>query len=111
MVCGGVSLFASLTLEFAEYIGSRQSAEIQQEIRRQERELTAMRKRGAELDAIFKKLYEDRVLGQLSVEQFQTLSSGYTEERGKLAAEIPVKESAIQKIVVHEKSPRQEISA
>ncbi|MEW3585204.1 recombinase family protein, partial [[Clostridium] symbiosum] len=86
------------TMEFAEYIGSRQSAEIQREIRRQERELTAMRKRGAELDAIFKKLYEDRVLGHLSVEQFQTLSSGYTEEQERLAEEIPAKEGAIQKL-------------
>jgi len=84
--------------EFAEYIGSRQSAEIQREIRRQEWELTAMRKRGAELDAIFKKLYEDRVLGHLSVEQFQALSGGYTAEQEKLAAEIPAKESAIQKL-------------
>lgn len=86
------------TREFAEYIGSRQSAEIQREIRRQERELTAMRKRGAELDAIFKKLYEDRVLGHISVEQFQTLSSGYTEEQERLAEEIPAKEGAIQKL-------------
>ena len=86
------------TREFAEYIGGRQSAEIQREIRRQERELTAMRKRGAELDAIFKKLYEDRVLGHISVEQFQTLSGGYTEEQTRLAEEIPAKESAIQKL-------------
>ena len=47
------------TREFAEYIGGRQSAEIQREIRRQERELTVVRKRSSELDAIFKKLYED----------------------------------------------------
>ena len=57
-----------------------------------------MRKRGTELDAIFKRLYEDRVLGHLSVEQFQTLSGGYTEEQEKLAAEIPAKEAAIQKL-------------
>ena len=50
--------------EFAAYIGSRQSAEIQREIRRQEKELAAMRKRKAELDAIFKKLYEDSVLSR-----------------------------------------------
>ena len=59
-----------------EYIGGRQSAEIQWEIRRLERELTVIRKRGAELDAIFKRLYEDQVLGHISVEQFQTLPSG-----------------------------------
>ena len=86
------------TREFAEYIGGRQSAEIQREIRRLERELTAMRKRSNELDAIFKRLYEDRVLGHISVEQFQTLSGSYTEEQEKLAAEIPAKESAIQKL-------------
>ena len=42
--------------------------------------------------------YEDRVLGHISVEQFQTLSGGYTEEQEKLAAEIPAKEAAIQKL-------------
>ena len=84
--------------EFAEYIGGRQSAEIQREIRRQERELTALRKRGAELGAIFKRLYEERVLGHISVEQFQALSGSYTEEQERLAAEIHVKEAAIQKL-------------
>ena len=76
------------TREFAEYIGSRQSAEIQREIHRLERELSAMRKRSAELDAIFKKLYENRVLVHFSVEQFQTLSGNYTEEQVRLAEEI-----------------------
>ena len=86
------------TREFAEYIGGRQSAEIQREIRRLERELTAMRKRGAELEAIFKRLYEDRVLGHISVEQFQALSGSYTEEQERLAVETPTKEAAIRKL-------------
>ena len=86
------------TQEFAEYISGRQSSEAKQEIRRLERELTAVRKRSAELDAIFKKLYEDRVLGHISVEQFQMLSAGYTEEQAKLTEEIPAKEAAIQKM-------------
>ena len=86
------------TREFAEYIGGKQSTEIQREIRRLERELAAMRKRSNELDAIFKRLYEDRMLGHIAVEQFQTLSGGYTEEQKKLTAEIPAKEAAIQKL-------------
>ena len=57
-----------------------------------------MRKRSVELDTIFKKLYEDRVLGHLSVEQFRTLSSGYMEEQTKLAEDVPAKEAAIQKL-------------
>ena len=84
--------------EFAAYIGSRQSAEIQREIRRQEKELAAMRKRKAELDAISKKLYEDSVLSRITTEQFQMLSSSYTEEQNQIAAGIPQKEADIQRL-------------
>ena len=84
--------------EFAANIGSRQSAEIQREIRRQEKELAAMRKRKAELDAIFKKLYEDSVLSRITTEQFQMLSSSYTEEQNQIAAGIPQKEADIQRL-------------
>ena len=84
--------------EFAAYIGSRQSAEIQREIRKQEKELAAMRKRKAELDAIFKKLYEDSVLSRITTEQFQMLSSSYTEEQNQIAAGIPQKEADIQRL-------------
>ena len=84
--------------EFATYIGSRQSAEIRREIRGQEKELTAMRKRKMELDAIFKKLYEDSVLGRITTEQFQTLSGSYMEEQNQIAAGIPQKEADIQRL-------------
>ena len=40
-----------------------------------EKEKAAMQKRKAELDAIFKKLYEDSVLGRITAEQFQMLSA------------------------------------
>lgn len=84
--------------EFAAYIGNRQSAEIQREIRRLEKELAAMRKRKAELDAIFKNLYEDSVLGHITMEQFQMLSGSYTEEQNQIAAGIPQKEMDIQRL-------------
>lgn len=84
--------------EFAAYIGSRQSAEIQREIRRQEKELAAMRKRKAELDAIFKKLYEDSVLSRITTEQFQMLSGSYTEEQNLITVGIPQKENEIQRL-------------
>jgi len=84
--------------KFAAYIGSKQSAELQREIRRQEKELAAMRKRKMELDAIFKKLYEDSVLGRISTEQFQMLSGSYTEEQNCITAGIPQKENEIQRL-------------
>ena len=84
--------------KFAAYIGSKQSAELQREIRRQEKELATMRKRKAELDAIFKKLYEDSVLGRITTEQFQMLSGSYTEEQNLITGSIPQKESEIQSL-------------
>ena len=75
--------------EFAEYLNSKQSAEIQKEIRRLKKEKSAMQKRKAELDAIFKKLYEDSVLGRITAEQFQMLSISYTDEQAKLTESLP----------------------
>lgn len=84
--------------EFAEYLNSKQSAELQKEIRRLEKEKAAMQKRKAELDAIFKKLYEDSVLGRITAEQFQLLSASYTEEQAKLTESLPQRESEIQRL-------------
>ena len=84
--------------EFAEYLNSKQSAEIQKEIRRLEKEKAAMQKRKSELDAIFKKLYEDSVLGRITAEQFQLLSASYTEEQAKLTESLPQRESEIQRL-------------
>mgnify|MGYP005936999113 FL=1 len=84
--------------KFAAYIGSKQSAELQREIRRQEKELAAIRKRKAELDAIFKKLYEDSVLGSITTEQFQMLSGSYTEEQNLITVGISQKENEIQRL-------------
>ena len=84
--------------KFVAYIGSKQSAELQREIRRQEKELAAMRKRKMELDTIFKKLYEDSVLGRITTEQFQMLSGSYTEEQNLITVGIPQKENEIQRL-------------
>ena len=84
--------------EFAEYLNSKQSAELQKEIRRLEKEKAAMQKRKAELDAIFKKLYEDSVLGRITAEQFQMLSASYTDEQAKLTEALPQRELEIQRL-------------
>ena len=60
-------------------------------------EEAAMQKRKAELDAIFKKLYEDSVLGRITAEQFQLLSASYTDEQAKLIESLPQREAEIQR--------------
>ena len=99
--------------EFAEYLNSKQSAELQKEIRRLEKEKAAMQKRKAELDAIFKKLYEDSVLGRITAEQFQRLKETVSNtaaflDKAKRYTDIQeltpdLLRLFIQKIVVHEK--------
>ena len=84
--------------EFAEYLNSKQSAELQKEIRRLEKEKSTMQKRKAELDAIFKKLYEDSVLNRITSEQFQMLSASYTDEQAKLTEALPQREAEIQRL-------------
>ena len=61
-------------------------------------EKAAMQKRKAELDAIFKNLYEDSVLGRITAEQFQLLSASYTDEQAKLTESLPQREAEIQRL-------------
>ena len=84
--------------EFAAYISGKQSAELQREIRRREKELTALNQRARELEAIFKRLYEDSVLGRITAEQFQALSGSYTEEMASLKEKIPEQNAAIRRL-------------
>lgn len=84
--------------EFAVYISGKQSAELQREIRRREKGLTALNQRARELDAIFKRLYEDSVLGRITAEQFRALSGSYTEEMATLKEKIPEQEAAIRRL-------------
>ncbi len=55
-----------------------------------------MQKRKAELDAIFKKLYEDSVLNRITSEQFQMLSASYTDEQAKADRIAPTARSRDQ---------------
>ena len=86
------------TAEFASYIENRRSDEIRREIRRLETELAGMQKRSSELDTIFKRLYEDSVLGRITPDQFQTLSASYALEQEQLKTSIPQQEIVIQKM-------------
>lgn len=49
--------------QFAQYINQRNTAELRREINRLQRELDSMHRRYDELSALFKRLYEDNVLG------------------------------------------------
>ena len=83
---------------FAEYINQKNSVELRREINTVQKELDAMRRRNAELTALFKRLYEDNVLGRVTSEQFRILSGDYNAEQKELNAAIPVKETRLEKL-------------
>ncbi len=58
----------------------------------------AKAQREAELEAIFKRLYEDSVLGRITTEQFQTLSASYVAEQEQLKTAIPQKNREVAKL-------------
>jgi len=75
----------------AEYGGR----EAQKALASQRRELDKITVRLRELDALFRKLYEDNALGRLSDQQFVMLTSGYDEEKADLTARAAALEQAL----------------
>lgn len=83
---------------FAEYINRKNSTELRREINTVQKELDTMRRRNTELTALFKRLYEDNVLGRVTNEQFRILSGDYNVEQKELSASIPEKEARLEKL-------------
>lgn len=63
-----------------------------------QKELDTMRRRNTELTALFKRLYEDNVLGRITSEQFRILSGDYNAEQKELNIVIPAKEARLEKL-------------
>ena len=60
--------------------------------------LDTMRRRGEELSKLFKRLYEDNVLGRVTDEQYRMLAGDYTVEQKALEKQIPEKEARLEKL-------------
>ena len=60
-----------------------------------------MEKRNGELNALFKRLYEDHVLGKITSEQFRILSEGYNEEQRTIQEDIPRLRRTIEGLIAY----------
>jgi len=74
--------------QFADFIGRKVNATLNKTVAASSKQLNKAEKRMTELTNIFKKLYEDRVLGIIDDDQFQTLSQGYATEQAELKEQI-----------------------
>ena len=83
------------TGEFAEYISKHAGEQNDRELKLKISEHESAVRRIQELTALFKRLYEDNVLGRISDEQFRILSGDYTVEKIALEKRLPVLEKEI----------------
>ena len=88
--------YATKTREFVELINKKSSSENRRELTAKTNELAKLEKRNAELNTLFKRLYEDNVLGKITNEQFRMLSDGYNAEQRTIAEQIPILQKQIE---------------
>lgn len=59
---------------------------------------TTLKRRDEDLTKLFKRLYEDNVLGKIPNEVFRKLSDDYLAEQKEIQSTIPIKESKLEKL-------------
>ena len=84
--------------QFAQYINQKNTAELRRDINRLQKELDSMHRRYDELSVLFKRLYEDNVLGRVTNEQFWMLSADYNAEQKDLSSSIPAREEQLERL-------------
>ena len=77
------------TKEFVDYISRKSSSQTRRELNAKTSELAKAEKRIKELKSLFKRLYEDNVLGRISDEQYRMLSADYNDEQKQLESKLP----------------------
>jgi len=91
-----ISCVASYEDAFRRALGAKRSAEAKKELSAKKRTLQKSENRLAELDRLFKRIYEDMVNGKLSEARFQMLSEDYEQEQADLRIKIDMLEEEIQ---------------
>ncbi len=82
------ALFFDDIMAFHEMMYQQRSAETEKEMKRRKREVGQAKKRIAELDRIFKRIYEDDISGAISHDRFLKLSAEYEAEQRELEEKV-----------------------
>lgn len=80
---------------FQSVVYQQRFEEAEKEVKRQKKELEQARKRIAELDRIFKRIYEDDINGTISHERFLKLSAEYEAEQKELTEFVKAEQAAV----------------
>lgn len=83
---------------FGKYLNKKNTSQVQSDISNLHQKTVKLKHREAELKALFKRLYEDNVLGKIPNEVFRALSQDYLDEQKEVAIAIPEKEKELEKL-------------
>ena len=75
-------------IDDGETVQKQRFEEMEKEVRRQKHDMAQAEKRIAELDRIFKRIYEDDISGTISHERFLKLSAEYEAEQKELTEKV-----------------------
>lgn len=92
------ALFFDDAMAFEEAARKQRFQEAEKEARKRKREIAQAEKRIAELDRIFKRIYEDDISRAISHERFLKLSADYEVEQKELTEQIKVWREAVETI-------------
>ena len=90
------ALFFDDAMAFEEAARKQRFQEAEKEAKKRKREIAQAEKRIAELDRIFKRIYEDDISGAISHERFLKLSADYEAEQKELTAQVKVWREAVE---------------
>ena len=82
--------------KFIEQISSMKLSSQRKKMGDKTAELNKLNSRSEELNRIFRQLYEDKVLGRITAEQYQLLSESYTTELNEIRRKIPALEKELE---------------
>ena len=89
------ALFFDDITAFMDFIRRQRYDEAEKEMKRKRREVGQAKKRIAELDQIFKRIYEDDINGTISHERFLKLSAEYEAEQRELTKKVNVEQREV----------------
>ena len=90
------ALFFDDAMAFEEAAKKQHFQEAEKEARKRKREITQAEKRIAELDRIFRRIYEDDISGIISHERFLKFSADYEAEQKELTEQVKAWRDAVE---------------
>ena len=94
-IFAATAMFYEDITTFMELIQKQRFDEAEKDMKRKQREVRQARKRIAELDRIFKRIYEDDINGTISHERFLKLSAEYEAEQKELTEKVKAEQQEV----------------